>query len=285
MGDGHVHSHDHDHGCCCWSLAVKIALFGFILVVLWQTKLRYHLKMFFYLLSLIFGGLIGGLISIPYGRTPKNHFRMFKVFQIINSVLQLNFEIRHKERLESEEPFILIANHQSCMDVLGMTFAWPQNCVVVLKSSLKYLPGFNLCTYLCNAVYINRFNKEKSKTTVDDTAAAIRDHKRKVWLFPEGTRNPGPTLLPFKKGAFILAHNAKIPVVCCVFSTHKQFYDWENYRFDDSGHVIGDILPPIDSTKFETVEELSEHCRKVMQTRFDELNVEIGVSAGDKKSD
>ncbi|VDM84174.1 unnamed protein product [Strongylus vulgaris] len=42
------------------------------------------------------------------------------------------------------------------------------------------------------------------------TLAAINDYKRKVWIYPEGTRNPGKTMLPFKKGAFILAVEAKV---------------------------------------------------------------------------
>ncbi|CAJ0924816.1 unnamed protein product, partial [Mesorhabditis belari] len=232
---------------------------------------------------MIIGGILGGLISIPFGRTTNNHFRMFNLFQKMNWFLRLDVEIRHKERLQSNEPYILIANHQSCIDVLAMSYAWPENCVVILKSSLKWLPGFNLCAWLCHSIYINRFNKEKSKNTVDATSVAIKEHKRKVWVFPEGTRNPGSKLLSFKKGAFILAHQSKIPVVCCVFSSHKQFYDWEEKRFDDSGRILAEILPAIDSTKFESIDALSDHCHEIMQKKFDEINQNLGITVESSK--
>lgn len=87
--------------------------------------------------------------------------------------LNLRFELRNGDILNDEKPYIIIANHQSALDVLGMSFAWPVNCVVMLKSSLKYLPGFNLCAYMCESVYINRFSKEKAHKTVDSTLHEI----------------------------------------------------------------------------------------------------------------
>lgn len=86
----------------------------------------------------------------------------------------IKVRLENKELLESDEPFVLIANHQAALDVyskftmlfliyfLAMTHAWPKNCVVILKSSLKYVPGFNLCTYLCCAIFINRFDKTRA---------------------------------------------------------------------------------------------------------------------------
>jgi 1-acyl-sn-glycerol-3-phosphate acyltransferase len=58
-----------------------------------------------------------------------------------------------------------------------MTFAWPKNCVVILKSSLKYVPGFNFCAYLCCAIFINRFNKTRAHKSIGDAEKAILDEK------------------------------------------------------------------------------------------------------------
>ncbi|EFO97313.1 CRE-ACL-1 protein [Caenorhabditis remanei] len=244
------------------------------LILLAQVPvIGFYIRAVYYGLCLMIGGLLGGIASIPSGKSTNNHFRMFRIFQAMTWPMGIKFEIRNSEILNDEKPYIIIANHQSALDVLGMSYAWPVNCIVMLKSSLRYFPGFNLCAYLCESVYINRFSKEKAHKTVDSTLAEIVEKKRKVWIYPEGTRNPEPTLLPFKKGAFILAKQAKIPIVPCVFSTHKYFYNQSELKLT-GGRCIIDILPEVDSAKFETVDELSAHCRQIMQAHREKLDNE-----------
>ncbi|CAI4221263.1 unnamed protein product [Auanema sp. JU1783] len=259
-----------------WGLILFLFFLAILLAFLPQDYgVKYYVKCMYYSFCLSFGGMLGGLLSLPYGRTTDNHYRIFAVFQMMNSLLNIQFIKKNVDSLESDEPFVIIANHQSALDVLGMTFVWPKNCVVMLKSSLKFLPGFNLCAYLCEAIYINRFSKEKAHKTVDGTVDDIMKNKKKVWIYPEGTRNPTSTLLPFKKGAFRIAKQANIPIVCCCFSTHDVFYNYKEKIFRDNGKVLIDLLPPVHPADFETVDDLSEHCRKIMQERIGELNKEI----------
>uniref|UniRef100_A0A0N5ASR2 1-acylglycerol-3-phosphate O-acyltransferase n=1 Tax=Syphacia muris TaxID=451379 RepID=A0A0N5ASR2_9BILA len=255
--------------------------------ILWflSASFRFRVRMTGYILCIFIAASVGGILSIPHGRTPKNHFRIFNIFHVISFWMHLTFELRDVKYIDSDKPFILVANHQSILDVLGMSYVWPENCVVLLKSSLKFAPGFNLCTFLCNSIFINRFSKSKAHQAVDNVIEAIERDKatnkillqfRKIWIYPEGTRNAGEKLLPFKKGAFIIAKRANIPIVCVVFSSHRNFYDLKERRFDYGGHVIVQALPPIDSTKFDTVDDLLSKCQSEMQQTFHRLNKELG---------
>ncbi|CAI5456763.1 unnamed protein product [Caenorhabditis angaria] len=248
-----------------------------VLSVLVLSKFQvtnFYMRAIYYGLALIFGGLAGGLASIPFGKSTNNHFRMFKIFQFMTRPLGLTYELRNEKILSDEKPYIIIANHQSALDVLGMSYAWPVNCIVMLKASLKYLPGFNLCAFLCESVYIERFSKVKAHQTVDATLQEIVSKKRKVWIYPEGTRNAEPELLPFKKGAFLLAKQANIPIVPCVFSSANFFYNFAEKRLT-SGYSIIDILPEVDPSKFESIDELSQHCRDLMQKHRQKLDIEV----------
>ncbi|VDD89501.1 unnamed protein product [Enterobius vermicularis] len=233
------------------------------------------MRMAAYLLCIFIAATVGGTLSIPHGRTPNNHFRIFNIFHIITFWMGLTFELRDVKNIVSDKPFVLIANHQTIIDVLGMSFIWPENCVVLLKSSLKFAPGFNLCTFLCNSIFIDRFSKTHAHRAVDNVVDAVRKHQRKIWIYPEGTRDAGGNMLPFKKGAFLIAKRANIPIVPVVFSSHRNFYDLAERRFDYGGHVIVKALPPIESSEFDDVDDLLQECRKQMEATYAELNKEL----------
>ena len=93
-------------------------------------------------------------------------------------------------------------------------------------------------------------------------------------MFPEGTRSRGRGLLPFKTGAFHAAVAAGVPIIPVVVSnTHGKIKlnRWNN------GLVIVEMLPPVDTTQFETtsVRKLATHCRELMSAKLEELNAEV----------
>ncbi|VBB26380.1 unnamed protein product [Acanthocheilonema viteae] len=140
---------------------------------------------------------------------------------------------------------------------LALTHVWPENCVVLLKSSLKFMPGFNVCAYLCEAIFINRFSKVDAHKSIEQAINAIRNH-RKIWIFPEGTRNTSDRMLPFKKGAFIIAREASA-----------------DYKFDCNGRVIIEILPAIDPFAYSDIDSVSEECHKQMENVYRKISDEL----------
>jgi len=85
----------------------------------------------------------------------------------------------------------------------------------------------------------------------------------KLWVFPEGTRNRDKTvpLLPFKKGAFHVAHNCGLPIVPLVISKHK-FLDEPRRTFvAGRGHInVLEMIRP----EGKTVDQLMQETRRVM---------------------
>lgn len=52
----------------------------------------------------------------------------------------------------------------------------------------------------------------------------------KLWMFPEGTRNPSRTsLMPFKKGAFRVAITCQVPILPVVYSPYYFIDDKKKY--------------------------------------------------------
>lgn len=215
--------------------------------------------------------------------------RNMKNFNLYSSVLNFAFkiftidmEIENGEYLESDKPYILITNHQSSLDVMVMMKIWPRrNCTILAKKQLLYAGPFSLITWLGGMTFIDRFNSEKARSTINQLAERINEKNMRVWIFPEGTRNATTQLLPFKKGAFHLAIQAKIPVVCVVTSSYLNFYSKKERKFTSNGKVKIRVLKPVETCDLtlDNVTDLAKQMQERMQNAFDLINREIGLDA------
>ena len=81
-----------------------------------------------------------------------------------------------------------------------------------VKAVLRKLPilgrGFDVVGF----VPIERENRERATQAIDVAVASVRSGNS-LLMFPEGTRSRTGALLPFKKGAFVLAIKAQAPIV------------------------------------------------------------------------
>jgi 1-acyl-sn-glycerol-3-phosphate acyltransferase len=126
-------------------------------------------------------------------------------------ILGLKLQIEGRENLP-DGPFILMANHQSVLDVFiyGSTFDRP--IFYVLKKEFGRIPLLGWFLRQIDQVFLDRKDREKAIASLQRGVEKLREGKMTV-IFPEGTRTPPGTLGPFKKGPFHLALQAKVPVV------------------------------------------------------------------------
>ncbi|CAH1107127.1 unnamed protein product [Psylliodes chrysocephalus] len=238
---------------------------------------RYHLKFFLYYAIV----MINSIILIPvYFFKPgdvKNLLIASDFCRGITNILGLRWTLRGKENLEKEQACIVIANHQSSLDILGMFNFWRVmgKCTVIAKKELLYTGPFGLAAYLCGLIFIPRVHSERAKSIMNEAANKIKTDKVKLWVFPEGTRRNDGQIHPFKKGAFHMAISNKLPIVPVVFSRYY-FLDKHHKRFDH-GKVVVTALPQIETKELtmDNLEELMERVRNVMQETFNETSKEI----------
>lgn len=117
------------------------------------------------------------------------------------------------DRIDWTKPHILVANHQGNADVplLFMTARSPLRFVA--KRSVAYIPILGWILMLARFPFIDRQSREQGRRSMNRLAERIKREKLNIVIFPEGTRSPEGTMLPFKKGAFILAIQAQVPIV------------------------------------------------------------------------
>src|SRR4030095_15356873 len=110
-------------------------------------------------------------------------------------------------------PAVYAANHGSALDI-PLVFAYlPVDFRVTHKRSLYALPIIGQYLFLGGHIAIDRGNPFRAGRSLAQAAARIRGGTS-VLVFPEGTRNPESSgVRPFKRGSFVLAVTAGVPVV------------------------------------------------------------------------
>jgi 1-acyl-sn-glycerol-3-phosphate acyltransferase len=98
------------------------------------------------------------------------------------------------------------------LDIPALFSVVPARTRFVAKRELFRIPLFGQAIRLLGFVPVDREDRRAAVKALDDAAELARE-KRPILVFPEGTRSLDGRLLPFKKGAFALAHRCRLPVV------------------------------------------------------------------------
>uniref|UniRef100_A0A8C9P4J6 1-acyl-sn-glycerol-3-phosphate acyltransferase n=1 Tax=Spermophilus dauricus TaxID=99837 RepID=A0A8C9P4J6_SPEDA len=185
----------------------------------------------------------------------------------------LRFDIKGRENLEVDRPCVIISNHQSILDMMGLMEILPQRCVQIAKRELLFLGPVGLVMYLGGVFFINRQRSSTALTVMADLGERMVEENLKVWIYPEGTRNDNGDLLPFKKGAFHLAVQAQVPIVPVVYSSFSSFYNLKTKLFT-SGTIKVQVLDavPTSGLTVADVPKLMDTCYHAMRSTFFHLS-------------
>ncbi|KAJ3020264.1 1-acylglycerol-3-phosphate O-acyltransferase [Thoreauomyces humboldtii] len=244
----------------------------FIILFRRSSVVRFYARMIGYIIAGIISSVVGITVS-PFmwalGRPGMTNWVVARTMKLIGPVLSgMRCRIEGQEILDRATlPAVLVCNHQSSLDVLGMGYILPPNVVVMGKKEIKWVPILGWFMALANNVFIDRKNRGHAIETMGKVAVYLKEHKYGLWLFPEGTRSHqvDDTLMPFKKGAFHLAVQGQIPIVPIIFSTYQPCYQPKKSIFD-AGVITIKVLEPIPTTGMTTadVDALLEKTRDAM---------------------
>ncbi len=112
----------------------------------------------------------------------------------------------------ADRPVVYVSNHQSWFDIWALASILPGQTRFVAKKELRRIPVLGRAMRSAGHIYIDRQNRQAAFSAYEAAAAYIRKGMSAV-LFPEGTRSRTGELLPFKKGPFVLALAAQVPVI------------------------------------------------------------------------
>ncbi len=116
-----------------------------------------------------------------------------------------------RERFDWSRPCLLVANHQSWVDIPALFVAVPGPLHFVAKQELARVPFLGAYIRAMGMVFVDRRDLRRAKASVDRVAATLAAGAQVV-SFPEGTRSGDGSVGRFKSGAFdaVLATGADV---------------------------------------------------------------------------
>ena len=164
------------------------------------------------------------------------------------------------DRARTGEPRIFASNHVSWYDVLVLVACLPRYSFVA-KAELFRVPLFGAAARAVGTIPIDRENRKAAFQSYDQAAARIRDG-RSVVVYPEGTRGTSYEIRAFKKGPFVLAIAAGVPVVPTLIHGTLRVLP-RGSLWLRAGRVDVHLLEPIETAGlgYDAREELSTRVR------------------------
>jgi 1-acyl-sn-glycerol-3-phosphate acyltransferase len=143
---------------------------------------------------------------------------------------------------------LFAANHTSNADAAAIVGSIPRRIAILAKKSLFAIPIVGTAFRLAQFVPVDRAHPERAAASIDVAAERM---KRGVsfLIYPEGTRSPDGRLLPFRRGAFVLAIKAGVPVVPVACSGAHRVIPKKSYRITP-GDVVVRFCPAVNAAEY-----------------------------------
>lgn len=193
----------------------------------------------------------------------------------------LTVEVRVRGEMPTVHPAVLVANHQSLLDI-PVLFGLLPHIKIIAKTELFRIPVFGRALRRAGILEIDRGNRERAHQTIDHAAERVRGGVS-ILIFAEGTRSRDRHIHPFKKGAFVLASRTEVPIIPiavrgCVDRLPRGIHQVIPGPVEVG---IGEPIPPLGP---RARDELRTRTEAAVRDLYNGLGAEEGVALADRSS-
>ncbi len=131
-------------------------------------------------------------------------------FILFNSGIKVKVE--GLENIPKDEAVLYIGNHRSYFDILAAYATVPNLTGFVAKESMRKFPCISNWMKRINCLFLDRDDIRQGLQVILKAIELVKDGYS-IFIMPEGTRNSGEELLPFKDASFKIASKSGCAVI------------------------------------------------------------------------
>ena len=181
--------------------------------------------------------------------------------RVILGLIRVKVVFHNTEVFDERQARVVVVNHQSTLDLLWAARLAPSGSYGMGKKELLYVPFINMAWWSFGFLFIDRKNTERALRTMQGVAEKVRREKRSLFIAPEGTRTKSGEIGPFKKGAFRIALQDKLPIQPVIVAGAWELWPpgaWHPRK----GTIHINCLPAIDTSNWN-IDSLADHIEDV----------------------
>lgn len=221
--------------------------------------------------------ILHGIIFRRDENTPLSWARRFWGAGLVH-VARCNL-VRHPGfNPEPGKPYFYAMNHQSLFDIVVAFVSIPVNLRFIAKKSLRIIPFLGWYMSVTGMIFIDRKNRQDAVRSLDEACQKIRAGKS-ILVYPEGTRSRDGLIMPFKKGPFVMALQAGVPIVPVAIEGCQSLLERDSLVIK-GGRVDIALGQPIETAGLGP-DDRDELMRRVRNALID-LHQQIGGRGGDR---
>lgn len=180
-------------------------------------------------------------------------------------------KVKGREKLDRKQSYVFVANHQGAYDIfliygyLGQPIKW------VMKKELAKIPFVGYACKKAGFIFVDNSSPKAAARTIQEAESRMKNGAS-IAIFPEGSRTKTGKMGPFKKGAYQMAMDLKLPVVPITINGSFDVMPIQSYLLNPHKMelIIHDPIPTEDM-KTENLREAALHIRGLLDRSRNEI--------------
>ena len=216
--------------------------------------------------------IVVGIPVLTYCRIIKNPKLALRLSRVLAGIVLwfggVKLIVEGRQKVDPSKGCVYVANHKSFVDSIALFYALPGDLTLLAKKEIYKIPLVSFALRTMDIIAVDRSDSEAAAQSIDRAVQYLQNGKC-VIMFPEGTRNRGEGLLPFKKGAFVLAIKAQVPIVpVAIIGAEKAIAPDTIFLYPATLHIT--VLDPIETKGMDLEQrtELLDYTRSVIEATY-----------------
>lgn len=163
--------------------------------------------------------------------------------RFVTRLFLMKIEVIGRENISPSQSYVFVSNHQGAYDIWAIYGYLNHNFKWLMKKSLERIFMVGPACKKAGHVFVDDSSVAGIKETIAEAEQTLK-HGMSVVIFPEGSRTWDGKMIPFKRGAFMLAAEFKLPVVPVTIDGAFRAMPRNTYNMTPT-HIRMTIHPPI----------------------------------------